>query len=249
MVLNDGINLAGTIAILRHAAAAARILRIESAFSQRCGDVAEKLAKSSQWLYNGRYLQASEDNDAVNMSSIAPICSPSAPSSSDRPHWPAAMALFLVSASGLIFEIALTRVFSLLFQYHYVFLAISLATLGLSLGAVLARFLCFSRPAAAGERLPRLTLLALSVTFPLVGVFLARFSFVGSILPQAAAALIPFLLVGLYAALTFASSPGRSGVLYGADLLGAAAGVTASVGLLNLLGAFSVVMGLGMIAA
>jgi hypothetical protein len=159
------------------------------------------------------------------------------------------VALFLVSASGLVFEIALTRVFSLLFQYHYVFLAISLAILGLSLGAVLGRFLGFSRPEAPGERVLSLTLLALSVTFPLVAIFLARFPFAGSVLPQAAAALIPFLLVGLFAALTFARSPARSGLLYGADLLGAATGVAAAVGLLNLMGAFNVVMGLGMVAA
>jgi hypothetical protein len=89
----------------------------------------------------------------------------------------------------------------------------------------------------------------LSVTFPLVAIFLARFPFAGSILPQAAAALIPFLLVGLFAALTFARAPTRSGLLYGADLLGAAFGVAASVGLLDLLGAFNVVMGLGVVAA
>jgi hypothetical protein len=72
-VRNDGINLAGTSAILRHAAAAARILGLESAFSRRCGEVAGELAKTFQWLYNGRYLRAAEDRDALNMSSIAPI--------------------------------------------------------------------------------------------------------------------------------------------------------------------------------
>lgn len=72
-VRNDGTNLAGTIAILRHAAAAGRILRIQSAFSQRCSEVAEELTKTFQWLYNGRYLQASEDRDTLNMSSVAPI--------------------------------------------------------------------------------------------------------------------------------------------------------------------------------
>jgi SAM-dependent methyltransferase len=94
-----------------------------------------------------------------------------------------------------------------------------------------------------------MTLLALSVAFPLVAIFLARFPFVGSILPHATAALVPFLFVGLFAALTFARAPSHSGLLYGADLLGAGVGVAAAVGLLDLLGAFNVVMGLGIVAA
>jgi hypothetical protein len=72
-VRNDGINLAGTIAILRHADAAARILGVNPALGRRCREIAEELAKTFQWLYNGRYLQASEDRDVLNMSSIAPI--------------------------------------------------------------------------------------------------------------------------------------------------------------------------------
>lgn len=167
----------------------------------------------------------------------------------ERRHLAPVVALFLVSAASLIFEITLTRVFSLLFQYHYVFLAISLAVLGLSLGAVLGRFLSSSCSDAVGARLLPLTLLVLSGAFPLVAIFLTRFPFVGSTLPHAAAALVPFLLVGLFAALTFAGSPARSGLLYGADLLGAATGVAASVGLLKLLGAFNVVMALGIVVA
>ncbi len=54
---------------------------------------------------------------------------------------PLASALFLVSAAGLAFEIVLTRIFSLVLQYHYAFLAVSLAILGLALGAALAGWL------------------------------------------------------------------------------------------------------------
>jgi hypothetical protein len=35
--------------------------------------------------------------------------------------------IFLLSASGLAYEVTLTRLFSLFFQYHYVFLIVSLA--------------------------------------------------------------------------------------------------------------------------
>ncbi|MEZ4663752.1 MAG: hypothetical protein R2911_39970 [Caldilineaceae bacterium] len=43
-------------------------------------------------------------------------------------------------AAGLMFEITITRLFSLFFQYHYAYLALSLAVLGISLGAALAYF-------------------------------------------------------------------------------------------------------------
>lgn len=72
-VRNDGINLAGTIAILRHAAEAARILGLESDFTRRCAEVADGLMKTMNGLYNGRYFMASADRDLLNMSSIAPI--------------------------------------------------------------------------------------------------------------------------------------------------------------------------------
>jgi hypothetical protein len=72
-VRNDGTNLAGTIAILRHCAHAARLLDQESDFTRRCADVADRLMLSMDGLYNGRYFQASDDSDALNMSSLAPI--------------------------------------------------------------------------------------------------------------------------------------------------------------------------------
>lgn len=72
-VRNDGTNLAGTIAILRHYADAARILGHTDAFTEQCATVADGLMKTMDKLYNGRYFQASEDRDVINFSSITPI--------------------------------------------------------------------------------------------------------------------------------------------------------------------------------
>jgi hypothetical protein len=47
------------------------------------------------------------------------------------------LGLFLLSAASLAFEVALTHLFSLVFQYHFAFLAISSAILGLGMGAIL----------------------------------------------------------------------------------------------------------------
>jgi hypothetical protein len=72
-VRNDGMNLSGTIAILRHCAEAARLLDLQSDFTRRCGDFATRLLKTMDGLYNGRYFQASNDADLLNMSSLGPI--------------------------------------------------------------------------------------------------------------------------------------------------------------------------------
>lgn len=72
-VRNDGITLAGTIAILRHCARAARILGLTSDFTRRCEDAAGLLTATLGRLFNGAYFKASADSEALNMSSIAPI--------------------------------------------------------------------------------------------------------------------------------------------------------------------------------
>lgn len=158
------------------------------------------------------------------------------------------VALFLVSASGLIFEIALTRLFSLYFQYHFAFLAVSLAVLGLSLGAALGRFVVLSDPRSASGKDLLITLIALGLSFPVTAVVMAWLPSAASVLPYAAVALIPFVLIGLFVALTFARFAEQSGLLYAADLTGAALGVVSALGLLTLTSAFSVVILLGAVA-
>lgn len=72
-VRNDGTTVAGTIAILRHCADAAQILGRENEFTERCRAVADKLTVTMGSLYNGQFFKASQDDDRINMSSIAPI--------------------------------------------------------------------------------------------------------------------------------------------------------------------------------
>lgn len=72
-VRNDGTNLAGTIAILRHYADAAKVLGRENDFTAKCEMVANELMKRMDALYNGRFFQASDSQDMINMSSLTPI--------------------------------------------------------------------------------------------------------------------------------------------------------------------------------
>src|SRR5260221_12138143 len=61
-------------------------------------------------------------------------------------------ALFLVALATVMFEVLLTRIFSLTLWHHFAFMAISIAMLGLTVAALLV----FLRPEWCPEaRLPR----------------------------------------------------------------------------------------------
>src|SRR5512135_1595192 len=90
------------------------------------------------------------------------------------------LALSIVSGTGLAFEITLTRIFSLFFQYHFAFLAVSLAVLGLSLGAAWGHF-----RTAPNTRTLVFILMALGAAFPGTTVILSWYPSAGSIVPRA----------------------------------------------------------------
>ncbi len=72
-VVNDGATVAACLRLLRDTASAARILDRPSALSLRCEEAARQLQPSLDALFNGRYFQASRDEDRLNTSSLAPI--------------------------------------------------------------------------------------------------------------------------------------------------------------------------------
>lgn len=154
----------------------------------------------------------------------------------------------LISATGIALEITLTRTFSVLFQYHYVFLAITLAVLGLSLGAALVHVWHIEDASHSAQVLQRL-LIALSLSFPLSALVLANLPSTVSIILHVIFALLPFMLLGAASSLIFKLWPQSSGALYAADLIGATAGIAAALLLLGVLGAFNVIIALGLVGA
>jgi spermidine synthase len=158
--------------------------------------------------------------------------------------------IFAVSATLLMTELALTRIFSVTMYYHFAFLAISIALFGLSASGV-AVFL-------ARERLARVDVRHLLATCALahgtatlaalaclvrirVGLNYSPANLVGMLAIYLLAAL-PFFTGGAILAIAFARLTHRINVLYAADLLGAAFGCLALIPLLNELGAPGVVM-------
>ncbi len=152
--------------------------------------------------------------------------------------------LGLTSLAALLLELALTRLFSVVLFYHFAFLAISIALLGLGAGGVfaymlkgwLARF--ETRSLAAGLCLVNsVTVLAVLETVLHVPVALevTGMNFLRLTVLYLAAA-IPFFLTGVLFSVVFAREARRIPLLYGADLGGGALACLAVVPLLNWIG-------------
>ncbi len=158
--------------------------------------------------------------------------------------------LALTSFSALLLELALTRLFSVVLFYHFAFLAISIALLGLGAGGVFA-YLLKGRLSVFDTRglAARLNMAnAVAVVVVLEVVLHARVALEVSgrnflrLTELYLAAAVPFFLTGLLFAVVFAREPRRIPRLYGADLCGGALACLAVVPLLNWLGGPNVVL-------
>jgi hypothetical protein len=150
----------------------------------------------------------------------------------------------LSSFSALLLELALTRLFSVVLFYHFAFLAISIALLGLGAGGVFAylkkdylgRFetrSLLSRLCAVNALVVVLVLLV-ALRIP-VSLELSR----GNLLRLTAIYLcsaVPFFITGVEFSVIFARESTRIPQLYGADLTGGALACLGIVPLLNWLG-------------
>ncbi|RME39609.1 MAG: hypothetical protein D6793_00850 [Thermoflexia bacterium] len=171
------------------------------------------------------------------------------------------VGIFLISASTLMLEIVLTRVFSVTMWYHFAFLAISMALLGSAVAGIVLYFF----PQAAQPRLADRWLgwasLALALSIPLTFVLYLRIPVRVTInrtafpLEQALwLALvyldltIPFFLSGLALSLALSAWSQQAGRLYWADLTGASVGCLGSILALEALGGAGAVLAAAVIA-
>lgn len=158
----------------------------------------------------------------------------------------ALLAIFLLAGAGLAYEIALTRLFSLMFQYHYVYLIVSSAVAGLSIGAAVAAWALRKGDVAWGDLAAAAVLLAILLVGAAVVLSQLRSARLTGV--ALAAALLPFVAIGFLNSAIFARFAEAGGVLYAADLLGGAVGLVAVLGALRWLGALDVVIALGIVA-
>ena len=143
--------------------------------------------------------------------------------------------VFLITLSGLTFEIGLTRIYSATIWYHFAFVAISIALLGWGLGGLAVHLLKKVFPPSM-DRAAVLTCLY-GLAIPVALWVLVEYPFELDRLPlYFITPLVPFLLAGMALSMIFALRRDIAGSLYFADLVGASLGAVLVTALLQLLG-------------
>lgn len=147
------------------------------------------------------------------------------------------LAVFLLTFSGLVFEVGLTRIYSATIWYHFAFVAISVALLGWGLGGFLVHGAASRRGAPLQPDTAAWLAVLVGVTMPLCLWLVVLFPFRLERLPlYFFAPLLPFLLAGMALSIVFDRHRARAGSLYFADLTGASLGSVGIVFLLQWLG-------------
>jgi predicted membrane-bound spermidine synthase len=151
---------------------------------------------------------------------------------------PVILSVFFVSFSVIMFEISLTRIFSVILFYHYVFLIISLSILGLGIGGLGFHFWNQKR-VNRDKNFPVLFLLGLTyvVVSILSVVVIIKFPVIGNVFFYFLITLLPFCFAGAFLAKVFRDWGDIAGKIYSADMIGAALGAISYIILINQIGA------------
>jgi len=170
---------------------------------------------------------------------------PKTTSPASEPTNPALLvAIALTSFSALLLELALTRLFSVVLFYHFAFLAISVALLGLGAGGVFAylrrswltRFETRRLAAVLSTLNAVVIFLTLEVVLHVpVSLELTQWNML-RLTAIYLSSTVPFFFTGLIFSVIFARDTRHVTRLYGADLLGGALACLAVVPILNWIG-------------
>ena len=148
---------------------------------------------------------------------------------------PTHAVVFLITFSGLVFEIGLTRIYSATIWYHFAFVAVSVALLGWGLGGFLLHV--FRKRVTPTLDKAALLTLCYAATIVICLVLIVQFPFRLALVPlYFLAPLVPFLLAGAALSMIFQLRRDTISTLYFADLVGAALGALAVTLLLEAFG-------------
>jgi spermidine synthase len=166
-------------------------------------------------------------------------------------------AIALSSFSALLLELALTRLFSVVLFYHFAFLAISIALLGLGAGGVFAHLWkeWLGRSGTRGIAAATCAMSAIVIPIVLeivlhvpVSLELSWGNFLRLTVIYACSA-VPFFLTGLQFSVVFARESSRIPRLYAADLSGGAMACLGVVPVLNWIGGPNAILFAALMAA
>ncbi len=158
------------------------------------------------------------------------------------------MGIALTTLSVIVFEISLTKIFSVTLWYHFAYLVVSLALFGLGAGGLAAYFLQ-GRLRSGGRTLTALAL-AQAASIVLCLAFLANCDIrVGLTLKEIAGLAItyvvcscPFVVAGMNIAMVLRLHSHDAAKLYAADLIGSAAGCLVFLAAISFLSGPTVVL-------
>jgi MFS family permease len=165
--------------------------------------------------------------------------------------------LFFVTLSTLMYEIVLTRIFSVTTWYHFAFVAISVALFGMTVGALLV----FLLPHRFTDRVvtTRLWVFALLFGITVAVCFVTQLSIpfdpklnvvsAWSVFVTCAVISVPFVCSGVVVCLALTRFREQTNRLYAVDLVGAALGCILVVFLFVVLDGPSLVIAIGALAA
>ncbi len=155
---------------------------------------------------------------------------------------PFLLGVFLLTFAMLIFQSVQTRILSVIAWYYLAFFAISVAMLGMTVGAVWA-YLHRDRLASIPLSVT-LTNFSLATAVSIPVSIILQFCLITSTTPTLStffawcllliAMALPYVFSGIVVSLALTRSPFPTGQVYGVDLLGAALGCLAVIFLLNI---------------
>jgi hypothetical protein len=165
--------------------------------------------------------------------------------------------LFLVTLATIMYEVALTRIFSVTMWYHFAFVAISVAMFGMTVGALTVYLRpAWFPPAGTVHGLGASALLfgvaiVLSLLTQLAVPFNASLSLLGvyTVVLTYVVVAVPFVASGVCVTLALTRFPRQLPSLYAVDLLGAAAGCGIVIGTLDVTDGPTTVVASALVAA
>ncbi|MBT9583350.1 hypothetical protein IV102_08370 [bacterium] len=167
-----------------------------------------------------------------------------------KPSRSLGFGLGLVTGATLVLQTALTRLFSVIFLYHFALVAVSSAMFGMAVGAVLVHLWprVFPQDQSQQRAADCASFMGLATVVGLLGCLYVPFELstnalgIMGFLAWMLFVVTPFLFSGLTVCLCLTRFPQIVGKLYAFDLAGAALGCLLAAGLLNHVGPYNTVL-------
>lgn len=158
--------------------------------------------------------------------------------------------IFLIALSGLVLEVSITRIFSAAIWYHFAFVAVSVALVGLGASGLVVQYRVTNLKGKWAENLTIYSAWGIVIFIPITLFVMHALASQVIYLPLYLVLFsVPFFLIGIIISAAFNAFASVAGRLYAADLIGASAGALLVVLFLVLTGGEGATLIVGLIAA